>query len=339
MLASVGAMAGDLAVHGCDIVPTVPAAAVVIPTRNRRDRLERAIRSVEAQSLADWELVVVDDASSDDTPTLLAAIDDPRVRVIRLDEHAERSAARNRGLELVTAPAVLFLDDDDELLPQALRLLTAALTRHSQATASVGAVIHDSDGTHLRPRFVRRPTVRDLHLELLAGWVGLGGQSLFRVAALNAVGGWPEGLSVAEDQDLWLRVSSRGPVAIFPDPVLLHRPHGLVGNAPGWRETERDVVQRYLRTRPSNDRRARRAAQAREHLRDADVAFQQGAYPTALGATCRGIRSAPFLLGSPLIGRGIARGLANALVATVLPRRVSDRLRSSLRRRRSASSG
>lgn len=312
----------------------MPVASVVIPTRNRREKLERAIGSVRGQTLTAWELVVVDDASADDTDSFLAAIHDPRVRTVRLDKHAERSAARNRGLDLAVSPAVLFLDDDDELLPCALELLTEALGRSPEACASVGAVIHYSDGRHSRPSFPRRPFTTDVRLELLAGWVALGGQSLFRRSPLQDSGGWREGLSVAEDQELWLRVCSRGPVAIVPQPVLLHRPHGLAGDAPGGRDVERAIVRDYLGAEPIKNRRAKRAVVAREHLRDADISFQLGAYRAALLATLKGIISAPFLLTSPIVGRGIARGMANALVAAALPRRSVECLRDAVRRRR-----
>ncbi len=312
----------------------MPVAAVVIPTRNRRERLERAIASVLGQKLEDWELVVVDDASTDDTPAFLTEIEDPRIRAICLDEHGERSAARNRGLELVRSRAVLFLDDDDELLPGALELLTGALERHAGVCASVGAAIYEVDGTRRRQVQPKRPLVIDVRLELLAGWVALGGQSLFRTSLLKDVGGWQDGLSVAEDQELWLRVATRGPVAIVPESVLVHRPHGLVGDASGWRELERDVVRRYLLTEAGQGLRARKAAAAREHLRDADVAFKRAAYRTALLATIRAVTTAPFLFTSPLIGRGCTRGLFNALVAAVLPHAATNRLRALLQRRR-----
>lgn len=312
------------------------AAAVVIPTRNRRLELERAIESVHAQTLADWELVVVDDASSDGTQEYLSSLRDPRVRVVRLDEHLERSAARNRGLELVSSQHVLFLDDDDELFPGALELLTRSAAGHPEVCAAVGAVIHDTDGMRSRPSFPKRSIVTDVCLELVAGWVALGGQSLFQASLLNELGGWQVGLSVAEDQELWLRICARGPVAIVPQAVLLHRPHGVAGDAPGGRDVERDVVRRYL-TEVGANRRLGRAADAREHLRDGDIAFKLGAYRRALLATIRGIVAAPFLLTSPLVGPGIGRGLLNALVAAALPRPAAERLRTALRRRRARS--
>lgn len=314
------------------------AAAVVIPTRNRRLALERAINSVRSQTFRDWEIVVVDDASEDSTPEFLDGLDDPRIKVEHLNEHAERSVARNRGLALLASPAVLFLDDDDELLPAALEVLTRGLARHVAACAAVGAVLHEVDGIRRRPSFPTRARLLDIRLDVLAGWVALGGQSLMRTQAVRDVGGWREGLSVAEDQELWLRLCSRGPVAVVGEAALIHRPHGLGGDALDFRDAEREVVNDYLEAATAPDDRAVRAARAREHLRDADIGFQRGAYRSTLGATLRGILAAPFLLASPLVGPGLTRGLGNALVAASLPRPVVEALRVAMRKHRIRSS-
>ena len=312
----------------------MPAASVVIPTRNRRHELDRAIQSLRSQTLPDWELVVVDDASTDDTWQFLSCLDDPRIRVEQLNQRSERSVARNHGLRLVTSPAVLFLDDDDELQPAALELLTRALERNPTVCASVGAVIDDVDGLRKRPPFPKRPRLLDVRLELLAGWVALGGQSLMRTELLRAAGGWREELVVAEDQELWLRLCGRGPVAIIPESVLTHRPHGLAGDAPGHRDVERGLLVEYLDRRPDPNGRAARAVAAREHLRDAYVALESGAYRSALYPTLRGVGTAPFLLASPLVGPGIAKGLLYAVVAAALPPAATGRLRDAVRRRR-----
>jgi hypothetical protein len=156
---------------------------------------------------------------------------------------------------------------------------------------------------------------------------------------VSDAGGWRRGLSVAEDQELWLRVSSYGPVAIVPDSVLLHRPHGLEGDVADGREIERSIVSAYLRSNATFDRRGRRATEAREHLRDAHVEFQLGRYRRALADTVRGVVVAPFLLVSPLVGPGITWGLMSALVAAVLPRAAANRLRTVVRRRRATSFG
>ena len=96
-----------------------PAIAVVIPVRNRHTVIERAIDSVLAQGFDDFELVVVDDGSTDGTAERVEAIDNPRLRLIRQDGRGG-NAARNRGVAETAAPLIAFLDSDDEFLPDKL---------------------------------------------------------------------------------------------------------------------------------------------------------------------------------------------------------------------------
>src|SRR5919201_1279632 len=98
----------------------MPLVSVVIPTRNRVAWIRESVGSVERQSLDDYELIVVDDQSDDGTWNWLQQRHNPRLRLIRLEKHSERSAARNRGLAEAAGDFVLFLDDDDRLTPRAL---------------------------------------------------------------------------------------------------------------------------------------------------------------------------------------------------------------------------
>jgi len=100
-----------------------PAVSVVIPSYNRAAVLGRAINSVIAQTFDDWEIVLVDDGSTDDTDALLARYADrlgPKLRVIR-QENAGAAAARNRGIDAARGVFVAFLDSDDEFLPDKLQ--------------------------------------------------------------------------------------------------------------------------------------------------------------------------------------------------------------------------
>ncbi len=101
-----------------------PRFSVVMPTYNRADTLQRAIDSVIAQRFTDWELIVVDDGSTDATPELLARVVDPRVRKIR-QQNRGVAGARNAALRATRGELISFLDSDDEWLPHHLALMAA----------------------------------------------------------------------------------------------------------------------------------------------------------------------------------------------------------------------
>jgi glycosyltransferase involved in cell wall biosynthesis len=97
-----------------------PAIAVVMPVYNRAAAVGHAIQSVLAQDFGDFEMIVVDDGSTDGTGAAVEAITDPRLRFIRLPANAGGNAARNRGIEAANAPLIAFLDSDDSYLPNKL---------------------------------------------------------------------------------------------------------------------------------------------------------------------------------------------------------------------------
>lgn len=114
-----------------------PKISAIIPTYNRATVVSRAIRSVLAQSCDDFELIIVDDGSTDPTPQALATFDDPRLRIIH-QPNAGLSAARNRGVAESVGEYLAFLDDDDEFLPRKLEHQLAYLEQHSEAGLVAG---------------------------------------------------------------------------------------------------------------------------------------------------------------------------------------------------------
>src|SRR5689334_18907936 len=114
-----------------------PRVSVVIPTHNRRALLEETIASVQAQRGVNVELIVVDDASTDDTWEWLTR--QKNLVPIRQEKNARESQARNTGFAAATAPYVMFFDDDDLLEPGALAHLHAELLKEPDAVAAVGA--------------------------------------------------------------------------------------------------------------------------------------------------------------------------------------------------------
>jgi len=317
------------------------SVSLIIPTRNRLALLKEAIASVESQSYPNWELIVVDDASDDGTSDWLGTLSDRRIRVIRMEQHAERSAARNRGLQETVAEWVLFLDDDDRLKPRALARLVAALREHPHAVASVGARVVFSERGYsprsLHPRFQHN---LDARLDVLFMWVPAQGQALIRKSALIRAGGWKEHMARAEDHELWLRLVEFGPVITIPDTVVEVRSHpgqtlrtGLPGRTKDFRRAFVQHLASELRGQGERAYEAFRCNQAGQ------TAFRIGDYTLSLKLYTRIIRRAPFLLGSPLSRSHILSHFFKSLGGSVfgegsvkLVRRLKRYMRSRIRR-------
>lgn len=206
--------------------------SVVIPAHNAAPFIADAIESVRRQTRAAWELVVVDDASTDETAATVRALEEPRLTLLAQERNRGVSAARNRGLAAASGEYVLFLDADDWLMPDALERLIGALAAHPEAAAAYGeAVCADASGraygTGQRPLFHRRPSGEVAEALLAHNFVVTPGVLCARTAAVRAAGGFDESVRVAEDWVLWCALARRGPFHyVPPPPVLTYRHSG-----------------------------------------------------------------------------------------------------------------
>jgi hypothetical protein len=136
--------------------------SVITATRNRRDLLAAAIASVRSQRHTMWELIVVDDGSTDDTASMLAGIDDTRIRSVS-SEHVGVCAARNRAIDAATGEIVCYLDDDNLMHPGWLQAVAWAFSAKPEYDVLYGArVIDDWDAVTTTQREHGLPL---LHLE------------------------------------------------------------------------------------------------------------------------------------------------------------------------------
>jgi hypothetical protein len=307
---------------------------VVIPTRNRRRLLAEALESVERQSFPDWEIVVVDDASDDETWRWLERRRNARLRPVRLDRRSERSVARNRGLREARGEYVLFLDDDDRLLSRALELLHRPLRRRPDAVAAVGANVRfEPNGRRERATHPRIGFTRMIWPDVLAGWDSGSGQALFRAERVREAGGWNEDLSYWELGDLWFRVSRLGPVAFVPATVLELRLHpGQTPPNPPTGDPRPDLVNLL----PARDReRGARLTDARRLVHEGDDARFANQHARALGCYLRAVGTAPLLIRSPLTRHDLAGNMAREVARLCAERLQSARasVGGKLRRR------
>ncbi len=307
-----------------------PTVTIVIPTHNRLRYLTRSVASVRRQTYQDWELVIVDDQSEDGTRGWLLRLDAPQARTVLLSRHSERSAARNRGLAEARGELVLFVDDDDCLEPRALERLVGALTRHPQAVAAVGArELFDQRGHRRRAPHPRVSLLRNVWTDAFVGWYAGSGQIMWRAEIVRRVGGWSERLSVAEDQDLLLRMARLGPFAFTPQVVLLNRVHAGQWRPPAVRETE-EMLRSAIKAGLVGPRRveADRLLQTRSALDVATASYWARNGKAALHAYGSVLRESPELRWSPLWGPFVWAGLAKSAVMAVFGAGLFERLRS-----------
>jgi cellulose synthase/poly-beta-1,6-N-acetylglucosamine synthase-like glycosyltransferase len=193
-----------------------------MPVRNGEAFLLPALQSVLGQTLTDFELIVVDDGSTDRTPDLLAACSDPRLRVLRGPGRGI-SRALNLALESSSAPYVARMDADDECLPDRL----ARQLRAMEADSSVGVVgcsfeVIDPAGEHVAYRGV--PLDDEALRSTLTGWSPFcHGSVMMRREVVVRAGGYDPAWEPAEDYELWVRLAQRTRLAAVPEVLYRHR--------------------------------------------------------------------------------------------------------------------
>jgi glycosyltransferase involved in cell wall biosynthesis len=196
-----------------------PRISVVMPVRNGERFLPEALDSTLAQTLDDLELIVVDDGSTDATPTILeeAARRDTRVREQR-QEPGGLTVAINAGCALAQAPLIARMDADDVMLPDRLERQVAYLDAHPEvALLGGGIVLVDEQGREIDREPGRAQLDFLVRNELTHATV------MMRAEAFRALGGYR--LDQSEDYDLWLRFDERHGVAALAEPVIRYRLH------------------------------------------------------------------------------------------------------------------
>ena len=230
----------------------MPQIGVIIPMYNGARYLAETVESVLAQTFADWELVIVDDGSTDGSGAVAAAFAarDPRIRLIR-QPNGGVARARNAGLHALGSGCgtVIFLDSDDLWYPDSLQILHQALLDDPQAVGAHGAHrLIDATGQPFPPnrterlyfgsrcsiaswRPIRVPAQQPTTFAVTAflNPIVSPGTALLRREPLGLAGGFDQTVSPLEDWDMWIRLTARGYLTYVDRTVLAYRRH--TGNA------------------------------------------------------------------------------------------------------------
>jgi len=198
-----------------------PCVSIVIPTYNRGYCLAEAIRSVLRQTFRDYELLVVDDGSTDDTGAVVKRF--PEVRYFRLAENAGVSRARNFGAAKAAGRYLCFLDSDDSWVPEKLRQQVDAMESRRQCAVCYTDEIWIRNGARVNPGKRHRKYSGNIFRQCLPLCIVSPSSAMLRARLFKDAGMFDETLPACEDYDLWLRLSLRHPFHFIDRKLIVKR--------------------------------------------------------------------------------------------------------------------
>jgi glycosyltransferase involved in cell wall biosynthesis len=312
-----------------------PRVSIVMPVMNGERFLARSIASVRAQTLRDFELLLVDDGSTDGSTAVAtaAARADPRVRLLRRP-HEGVAAARNHALSVARAHLIALWDHDDLCHPERLAVQAAFLDAHPDVAVLGSWALYIGEDDRIAGVLEFGPCSADAYRALRREHLPLfsvASSTMFRLETARAQGGFRTALQPSEDTDLWTRIGDDHTVLILPRHLVAYRLHAGSASAHSFfRQRElNDLHEVNARRRrsglpelaPAEYHRELQARPARERLRRARLWRSRYLYRS----------------GGSLLAAGHARGAlclaaAGLLAPATVARRIKPQLAARMRR-------
>jgi glycosyltransferase involved in cell wall biosynthesis len=217
----------------------MPVISVVIPAYNAEGTIKETLQSVQKQTFSDFEIIVINDGSTDQTLEVINTVQDSRISVFSYS-NGGLPVARNRGILQANGEFITFLDADDLWTPDKLELQLAALQQHPEAGLAYSwTLIMDEKGENFYPgkSFSFEGNV---YSELLiSNFIASGSNAMLRREAIESVGEFDAELRSCEDWDYWLRVAPHWHFVVVPKPQILYR------QSSGAMSSKVDVMEKY----------------------------------------------------------------------------------------------
>ena len=208
----------------------LPKISVVIPLYNREGTIERAIRSVSNQDFShEYEIIIIDDGSTDDSVSVVKNIKSQKIRIIQ-HQNSGVSAVRNRGIREAKGELIAFLDSDDEWKPEFLSIIWKLTKKFPEAGAyTTSYYLKYPDGKMTKASI--KNTLQNKSEGLLENYfacAALGNGPICSSAVcipkkiFNELGGFPEGIHMQEDLQMWVKIVLNYPIAFSPQPASIY---------------------------------------------------------------------------------------------------------------------
>ena len=198
-----------------------PLVSVIIPTYNRSSFVLEALDSVLKQTIEDFELIVVDDGSTDETEKALAQYQGRFI--YHLQGNQGVSAARNRGIQTARGKWIAFLDDDDLWMPEKLETQIRFFSQNPKAMICQTEEIWIRNGRRVNPRKKHQKFSGDIFAPSLLLCLVSPSAVMIKRELFEQVGCFDETLPACEDYDLWLRISAQFPIFLIDRPLVVKR--------------------------------------------------------------------------------------------------------------------
>ena len=284
----------------------MPAVSVIIPTYNSARFLVEAVESVLEQTWRDFEILVIDDGSTDETAAVMKQFGAP-VRYIQ-QQNGGVAVARNKGISDSTGRYIAFLDADDTWLPEKLEKQLALLRKNQDARACYSA--YSSVTSDLKPIGICRSIRHGRAIEDLlerGNIIGSICTVLCERGLFDLAGGFDPVLSQCADWDMWVRMALHTEFVYIDEPLVTYRQHGsnMSRNAPLLERDSIAVLEKGFSVAdlPQGIRQRRRAAFARNYTVLAGTYFHAGMVMDSLRCAARAVsldaRQAGYLLAFP----------------------------------------
>lgn len=313
----------------------MPQVSVIIPTHNRPRLLSRAVESAKGAG-REVEIVIVDDASTDETAEICRNLDG--VTYVRLERNRGVAAARNEGVRASSGEFISFLDDDDKRLPGSLDAQARTLSSNENVGAVYGQVFYgDAEGEPMESFYPEKPPQGDLFWRLLAWNFVPCASVLFRRECLERVGFLDESSPRIDDWDLWIRIAEVYEFSVHARPVAVWRKPSRGSDQQSERHAEmllraaRLFEERWMKLprAAAASHEERRAARKRFYARVSDQLIWEGARALKEGRALRALEQ--LLAGLRLDPLGAARRLGRKKSLDFLRDESAKALRSAAR--------